>query len=60
MPRCFAVAFLCLVSFPAQALTCRDVRQAVAQYGVDAVETWARWQGYSDKEIYQIRKVCRI
>lgn len=60
MPRILACVFLCLIAFPAQALTCNEVRQAVAQYGLSNVETWARWNGYSPRQIAEIKIRCRI
>jgi hypothetical protein len=35
------------------------VRQAVAQYGVAAVESWARAKSISDKEIEQARRCLK-
>jgi hypothetical protein len=60
MRRVLPIVFLCLIAFPAQALTCREVRTAVAQYGPSAVETWARWKGYSDQQISEIKRICRL
>lgn len=56
MLRALAAALLCLIAFPANAMTCRDVRKAVATYGEATVESWARWQGYSERQIKEARK----
>lgn len=58
MFRIVAVFFLCLIAFPAQALTCAEVRQAVSQYGEWAVTYWARNNGYSDRQIAEIKRIC--
>jgi hypothetical protein len=40
-----------LASSPADTISCRVVRHAVAQYGEAAAEAWARAKGFSDKDI---------
>ena len=40
-----------LASSPADTISCRVVRRAVAQYGEAAAEAWARAKGFSDKDI---------
>jgi len=44
---------------PAQAVPCRAVKRAVAQYGETAVESWARANGISDKEIERARRCLK-
>lgn len=58
MTRFAAVALLCVFASPADAMTCRDVRKAVAAYGQSAVVSWAKWQGYSEKQIKEIARKC--
>jgi hypothetical protein len=48
-----------LVSFPAHAVPCWAVKNAVAQYGEAAVEAWARSKGVSEKEIEKARKCLK-
>jgi len=55
---CLVVAAL-LFSEPAHAIPCWVVRKAVAQYGEAAVETWARSEGISDKEIEKARRCLK-
>ena len=38
-------------SSPADTISCRVVKRAVAQYGEAATEAWARAKGFSDKDI---------
>jgi hypothetical protein len=38
-----------LASSPADEISCRIVKRAVAQYGEAAAEAWARARGFSDK-----------
>lgn len=52
-----AAALLWPVS--AHAVPCWVVRKAVAQYGVAAVEAWARAKGISEKEIEQARRCLK-
>ena len=59
MIRTFLIVAALLVSFPVRALHCWVVTKAVAQYGEAAVETWARSQGISDKEIEKARRCLR-
>jgi hypothetical protein len=59
MIRTFLIVAALLVSFPVWALHCWVVKKAVAQYGEAAVETWARSQGISDKEIEKARRCLR-
>jgi hypothetical protein len=42
-----------------RAVPCWAVRKAVAQYGVAAVESWARAKGMSDREIEQAKRCLR-
>jgi hypothetical protein len=44
---------------PSHAIPCWAVKKAVAQYGVVAVESWARAKGISDKEIEQAKRCLR-
>ncbi len=44
---------------PPRAIPCWAVRKAVAQYGVAVVESWARANGISDKEIEQAKRCLR-
>jgi hypothetical protein len=44
---------------PPHIISCRAVKKAVAQYGVTAVESWARANGISDKEIEQAKRCLR-
>jgi hypothetical protein len=41
---------------PPRVIPCWAVRKAVAQYGVAAVESWARAKGISDKDIEQAKR----
>ena len=41
---------------PGQAVPCRAVKRAVAQYGKAAVESWARAKGISDQEIEKAKR----
>jgi hypothetical protein len=59
MMRGCLVAAALLWSVPAQAVPCWVVRKAVAQYGVAAVESWARAKGISEKEIEQARRCLK-
>jgi hypothetical protein len=59
MIRTFLIVVALLVSFPVRAVPCWVVKKAVAQYGEAAVETWARSQGISDKEIEKARRCLR-
>ena len=55
---CLIVAAV-LASYPGQAIPCWAVKKAVAQYGAMAVESWARANGVSDKEIEQAKRCLR-
>jgi len=44
---------------PPRAVPCWAVRKAAAQYGMAAVESWARAKGISDKEIEQAKRCLR-
>jgi hypothetical protein len=44
---------------PPRVIPCWAVRKAAAQYGVAAVESWARAKGISDKEIEQAKRCLR-
>ena len=59
MIRAVLVVAALLFSVPAHAIPCWMVRKAVAQYGETAVETWARSQGISDKEIEKARRCLK-
>jgi hypothetical protein len=59
MIRAIVVVTALLFSFPAYAVPCRVVKQAVAQYGEAAVESWARAKGISEKEIEKARRCLR-
>jgi hypothetical protein len=49
-----------LISFPSQEdVSCWVVKKAVAQYGVAAVEAWARSHGISEKEIEKARRCLK-
>jgi hypothetical protein len=43
----------------AHIIPCWAVKKAVAQYGATAVESWARANGLSDKEIEQAKRCLR-
>ena len=43
----------------AHIIPCWAVKKAVAQYGATAVESWARADGVSDKEIEQAKRCIR-
>lgn len=58
MTRALAAFFLCAIAFPANALTCKEVKWYVAQYGIGAVEQWAKWKNYSDKQIAYVERKC--
>lgn len=53
----FAIA-LTLAS-AAYAMPCWVVKKAVSQYGEAAAESWARNQGYTGKQIEELRKCLR-
>jgi hypothetical protein len=59
MIRACLVAAALLWSVPGHGFPCWMVRQAVAQYGVAAVESWARAKGISEKEIEQARRCLK-
>jgi hypothetical protein len=59
MIRACLVAAALLWSIPAHAFPCWVVRQAVAQYGAAAVESWAKARGISEKEIEKARRCLR-
>jgi hypothetical protein len=56
MIRACLVAAALLWSVPAHAVPCWIVRKAVAQYGAEAVESWARAKGVSEKDIEKARR----
>lgn len=41
-------------------ITCPDVRAKVAEHGKVYAYAWAMANGYSPKEISQIRKICGV
>jgi hypothetical protein len=59
MIRACLVAAALLWSVPAQAFPCWMVRRAVAQYGASAVESWAKANGISEREIEKARRCLR-
>jgi hypothetical protein len=48
-----------LASTPAEEISCRIVKRAVAQYGEATVEAWARARGFSDKEIDRAKQCLK-
>ncbi len=44
---------------PPRVIPCWAVKKAVAQYGVAAVESWARAKGISEQEIEQAKRCLR-
>jgi hypothetical protein len=59
MIRACLVATALLWSVPAHGFPCWMVREAVAQYGAAAVESWARAKGIPEKEIEKARRCLR-
>jgi hypothetical protein len=60
MIHIFTLLVVLMISFPTQEdVSCWAVRRAVAQYGVAAVEAWARSHGVSDKEIEKARRCLK-
>jgi hypothetical protein len=59
MTRVIAVVAALLVSSAAHAVPCSVVKKAVAQYGVAAVESWARAKGISEREIDKARRCLK-
>jgi hypothetical protein len=59
MTRVIAVIAAILVSCPAYAVPCAAVKKAVAQYGEEAVISWARAKGISEKEIEKARQCLK-
>ena len=53
-------ATLVLASSQANALTCKQVRDAVASNGEAVVISWALRHGYTEQEIIRLKRVCRI
>jgi len=51
---------LVLASSQANALTCKQVRDAVASNGEAVVISWALRHGYTEQEIIRLKLVCRI
>lgn len=60
MIRAVALMMALLWAQSAHALTCKQVRDAIAQYGENLTLLWARNNGYSEKQITEIRRVCKI
>ncbi len=56
MIRVIVLVAVVLPAIPAHAIPCWVVKKAVAQYGEAAVESWARANGISDKEIERARR----
>ena len=50
-----AIAFLCLINFPAHANNCWQVRLYVSIYGIEKAENWARTH-LSVRQINEARK----
>jgi hypothetical protein len=48
-----------LASSPADEISCRIVKRAVAQYGEATAEAWARARGFSDREIERARRCLK-
>jgi hypothetical protein len=48
-----------LAPSPAEVISCRLVKRAVAQYGEAAAESWARAKGFSDKDIERAKRCLR-
>jgi hypothetical protein len=48
-----------LASPPADEISCRIVKRAVAQYGEAAAEAWARARGFSDHDIERARRCLK-
>jgi hypothetical protein len=46
-------------SSPADTISCRVVKRAVAQYGEAAAEAWARARGFSDKDIERAKRCLK-
>ena len=61
MFRVVAVAFLCLIAFPAQAfqISCDDVRAYVAQHGKAAALAFAIKNGATWKQIMEAKRCLR-
>lgn len=59
MIRAYLVIAALLWSVHGHSFPCWMVRQAVAQYGAAAVETWARVKGIPEKEIEKARRCLR-
>lgn len=54
------VSALYLGLMPAEAVTCKQVRGWVASYGKDNVAAYAKWQGWPQRRIDRIARVCRL
>jgi hypothetical protein len=48
-----------VASSPADTVSCRVVKRAVAQYGEAAAESWARARGFSDKDIERAKRCLK-
>ena len=48
-----------LASSPADTISCRVVKRAVALYGEAAAEAWARAKGFSDKDIERAKRCLK-
>ncbi len=59
MIRVCVVVTALLWSVHAHAFPCWMVRKAVAQYGVSAVESWAKARRISEKEIEKARRCLK-
>ena len=57
----FAIVVLAGLQIPSSphAFSCWAVKKAVAQYGAIAVESWARANGVSDKEIEKAKRCLK-
>lgn len=54
-----AVSALYLGLTPAEAFTCKEVREWVAKYGESNVLAYARWQGYPEKKIQHAKRCLK-
>jgi hypothetical protein len=55
----FLFVTVLLASSPADEISCRIVKRAVAQYGESGAEAWARARGFSDRDIERARRCLK-
>ena len=55
-----AASMLLALSSQANALTCKQVRDAVASNGEAFVISWALRNGYTEAQIIRIKRVCHV